>query len=69
MDYKKHENISIFDVAYKIRYDANALPIIFEKVVGWKYNRTKYLWLFYSNKKYDRISYRIRYLITSKSNI
>ena len=49
---------------------AKFLRIIFDKVDGniRKFGGTKYPELFHSNKKYDRIFDRIRYLITLKSN-
>ena len=61
MDEKKHENILIHDVVYKTRYDTKALHIIFDKVdeyIG-KYDRTKYLELFHSDEKNERMLDRI----------
>ena len=60
----------IHDVAYKILLDLKPLRIIFVKVDGyiWNYDETKYLPLFHSNEKCERIFYRITYLFMLKSN-
>ena len=60
----------IHDVAYKILLDLKPLRIIFVKVDGyiWNYDETKYLLLFHSKEKCERIFYRITYLFKLKSN-
>ena len=52
VDEKSYENFVIDDVAQKIPYSAKPLRIIFEKVDGYirKYDRTKYLGLFHSDR-------------------
>ena len=61
----------IYNVAYKTRYGVKLLYIIFEKADGYirKFDGTKYLALFHSNEKYERIFARLRYLIMLKNNI
>ena len=61
----------IYGVAYKPQCGAKPLRIIFDKVDEYvkKYNSTKYLTLFHSGEKYERVFGRIRYLIMLKSNI
>ena len=58
-------------VACKPQYGAKLLRIIFDKVDEYirKYDRTKYLTLFYSNERWKRNLDRIRYIIMLKSNI
>ena len=48
----------------KLHTGAKPLHIIFDKVDGYikKYDRTKYLALFHSDEKYERIFDRIKYL-------
>ena len=52
LDKTSHKNILIYDVAYKAQCGAKSLCIIFDKVDAYigKYNRTKYLTLFHSEK-------------------
>ena len=71
LDEKSYINISICDVAYKAPNGGKPLGITFDKVEGYsrKKDGTKYLVLFRSDEKYDRIYHRIIYLITKKSNI
>ena len=71
LDEKSCEIFSIYDVAYKTRYGSKLLRIMFDKFrwITTKYNSTKYLALFHSGEKYDRIFDRIRYLIMLKNNI
>ena len=61
----------IYDAVYKTSYGAKPLRIVFDKVVGYirKYDKTRYLAIFHSNEKHERIFDRIRYLIMFKSNI
>ena len=61
----------IYGVAYKTPCGAKPLHIIFDKVDEYvkKYSSTKYLALFHSDEKYERVFGRIRYLIMLKSNI
>ena len=58
----------IYDVACKTPYGAKSLRIIFKKVEECIRicHRTKYLGLFHSNDKYERMFDRIRYHIMSK---
>ena len=71
LDEKSYINISICDVAYKASNGGKPLGITFDKVEGYsrKNDGTKYVVLFRSDEKYDRIYHRIIYLITKKSNI
>ena len=71
LDEKSYINILICDVAYKAPNGGKPLGITFDKVEGYsrKNDGTKYLVLFRSDEKYDRIYHRIIYLITKKSNI
>ena len=50
LDEKSFENILIYDVAYKVSYDAKSLRIIFDKVDTCirKYDRTNCLLLFHA---------------------
>lgn len=65
---KSNENFSIYDVSYKIMYCVKSLHIIFVKADGyiWKYGSTKYLALFNSDQKFEKIFGRIRYLFMVK---
>ena len=58
-------------VAYETQHSAKPLRIVFDKIDGCirEYDGTKYLALFHSNEKYERIADRIRYLIMINSNI
>ena len=68
---KSYNNISIYHATYKTSYDQKPFCIILYKVDGYirKHDSTKYLALFRSDEKYERIFDRIRYLIIWKSNI
>ena len=57
--------------AYKTQYAAKPLHIIFDKVDGYirKYDSTKYIELFYSDEKHERMFDRISYLIMLARNI
>ena len=57
LDEKSYENFLIYDVAYKTPYSAKPLRIIFDEVNGHirKYDSTKYLGLFHSDERYERI--------------
>ena len=59
LDEKSYENFLIYDVTYKTPYGAKPLRIIFDEVNGHirKYDSTKYLGLFHSDEKYERIFY------------
>ena len=60
-----------YDIAHKPSYGAKPLSIIYGKVNDgyiMKHDGTKYLALQYSDKKYERIFDRIRYLVMLKSN-
>ena len=61
---KSYENISIYDVSYKILIGAKPLHIMFDKVDGFTrdYNGTKYLSLF-GFEKCNVIFNRIRYSV------
>ena len=54
---KSYEKALIYDVAYRTPYDEKPLRIIFDKVDGYirKYDSTKYLASFHSDKKYERM--------------
>ena len=67
---KSLENFLIYDVANKTPNGTKPFRIVFNKVEEYirKYS-SKYLALFHSNKKYERIFDRVRYLIMLKSNI
>ena len=62
---KSYNNISIYHATYKTSYDQKPFCIILYKVDGYirKHDSTKYLALFRSDEKYERIFDRIRYLI------
>ena len=64
------ETIFIYDISYKTFMNEKLLRIRFNKVNGFIniYDGTRYLVLF-GPKWYGAIYYRIRYLITDKSNI
>ena len=66
IDEKSYKSILNYDIAYKTRYIAKPLGIIFERVDEYirKYDGIKYPTLFHSNKNYQRIIDRIRYLIS-----
>ena len=57
LDQKSNHNISIYDVAYKTSCGAKPLCFILDKVIGYirKNNRTKFLALFHSDEKYEKI--------------
>ena len=67
---KSLENFLIYDVANKTPNGTKPFRIVFNKVEEdiRKYS-SKYLALFHSNEKYERIFDRVRYLIMLKSNI
>ena len=62
---KSYNNISIYHATCKTSYDQKPFCIILYKVDGYirKHDSTKYLALFRSDEKYERIFDRIRYLI------
>ena len=64
-DQKSYEIFLIYDVAYKTSYGPKPLCISFDKVEKYirKYDKTKYLRLFYCDEKYGTIFDRIRYFI------
>ena len=68
---KSYGNILIYHAVYKTPYREKPLSIIFKKVDGYirKYDSTKYLALFHSDEKYERLFDRIRYLVMLKGNI
>lgn len=65
MNEKIHENILIYDVWHKNPYDAKSLRNIFYKTGRYirKHDRNKYLGLFYSDEKCERILMMILILI------
>ena len=69
MEEEPYENILIFHAVYKPPYGVK--PFIFDEVDGYVRNndRTKYLELFLSNQKFERMFDRIRYLIMLISDI
>ena len=70
IDEKSHENIMIYDVAYKTLIGSKPLRIRFDKMdrIIRIYDGATYLTLF-GTEKYDAIYDRIRYLISLKSSI
>ena len=68
---KSYEIFLIHVVAYKTPYGSKPLRIIFDNVDEYirKYDSTKYVALFYSDEKYEKVFDRIRYLIMLKRNI
>ena len=71
LDIKWYEHISIHHIAYKTSNDVKTLSIVFDKVDVdiRKYEWTKYLALFSSDEKCDKISDRINYHIMVKRNV
>ena len=69
MEEEPYENILIFHAVYKPPYGVK--PFIFDEVDGYIRNndRAKYLELFLSNQKFERMFDRIRYLIMLISDI
>ena len=57
IDEDLYENIFIYSTTYVMRYGAQPLRINFDKIHGYirNYYGTKYLVLFHSGKKIDRI--------------
>ena len=69
MEEEPYENILIFHAVHKPPYGVK--PFIFDEVDGYIRNndRAKYLELFLSNQKFERMFDRIRYLIMLISDI
>ena len=69
MEEEPYENILIFHAVHKPPYGVK--PFIFDEVDGYIRNndRAKYLELFLSNQKFERMFGRIRYLIMLISDI
>ena len=65
------ENFLIEDVSYKSLYGTKPFRIIFDKVHGYvrKYDETKYLALFHSDEKYERILIELDILFMLKINM
>ena len=70
IDKKSHENISIYDISYKVLIESKLLRIRCDKIDGFIriYDGTRYL-TFFGSEKYDAIYNRIRYLVSLKSGI
>ena len=70
IDEKSHENVLIYDIAYKNLIGPKPLGIRFDKIDGFIriYDRTTYLVLV-GPEKYDASCNRIRYLMSLKSPI
>ena len=68
---RSYGKILIYIVAYKIPYGSKDLHVIFNKVEGYirKYDKTRYLALFHSDKNCQRFFDRIRYHLMLKYNI
>lgn len=71
VDEKSDENVLIYDSAYKVHCGIKPLCITLDKVDEYirKHDKTRYLELFHSNGKYDKIFDRIGYLTMLNSNI
>ena len=63
--------ILIYDVVVKTPYSSKPLRILFDRLDSYirKQNRTRYLTLFHSDKKYEISFDRIRYLTMLKNSI
>ena len=70
IDKKSHKNILIYDILYKNLIGSKPLRIRFDKIdeIIRIYDRRRFLKLF-SNKRYDAIYDKIRYLLSIKSGI